>query len=146
MASAEITSNLKLITSGTIPTTSNLANGELAFGLVGGVAKLYGNVNGAITDFSNFLRTATIYTATLSSASWTGSSSPYSKSITISGILLTDQPDIDLDLSSVDYADVAAMRTNWAKVYRAVTSANAITFYASEVLSADINLQIKVVR
>lgn len=51
MASAEITSNLKLITSGTIPTTSNLANGELAFGLVGGVAKLYGNVNGAITDF-----------------------------------------------------------------------------------------------
>lgn len=53
MASAEITSNLKLITSGTIPTTSNLANGELAFGLVGGVAKLYGNVNGTIMDFSS---------------------------------------------------------------------------------------------
>lgn len=52
MASAEITSNLKLITSGTIPTTSNLANGELAFGLVGGVAKLYGNVNGTIMDFA----------------------------------------------------------------------------------------------
>lgn len=60
MASAEIVSNLKLITSGNVPTTSNLGNGELAFGLVGGVAKLYGNVNGTIVDFSNFLRTAPV--------------------------------------------------------------------------------------
>ena len=55
MASAEIVSNLKLITSGNVPTTSNLGNGELAFGLVDGVAKLYGNVNGTIVDFSNFV-------------------------------------------------------------------------------------------
>lgn len=60
MASAEIVSNLKLITSGNVPTTSNLGNGELAFGLVGGVAKLYGNVNGTIVDFSDFLRAAPV--------------------------------------------------------------------------------------
>lgn len=60
MASAEIVSNLKLITSGNVPTTSNLGNGELAFGLVGGVAKLYGNVNGTIVDVSDFLRTAPV--------------------------------------------------------------------------------------
>lgn len=60
MASTEIVSNLKLITSGNVPTTSNLGNGELAFGLVDGVAKLYGNVNGTIVDFSNFLRTAPV--------------------------------------------------------------------------------------
>ena len=60
MASTEIVSNLKLITSGTVPTTSNLGNGELAFGLVGEVAKLYGNVNGTIVDFSDFLRTAPV--------------------------------------------------------------------------------------
>lgn len=60
MASAEIVSNLKLITSGNVPTTSNLGNGELAFGLVDGVAKLYGNVNGTIVDFSNFLQTAPV--------------------------------------------------------------------------------------
>lgn len=52
MASAEIVSNLKLITSGNAPTTSNLGNGEFAFGKVGGVAKLYGNVNGVIIDFT----------------------------------------------------------------------------------------------
>lgn len=55
MATKELVSNLKLITSGNVPTTSNLGNGELAFGLVGGVAKLYGNVNGTIVDFSNFV-------------------------------------------------------------------------------------------
>lgn len=60
MASTEIVSNLKLITSGNVPTTSNLGNGELAFGLVDEVAKLYGNVNGTIVDFSNFLRTAPV--------------------------------------------------------------------------------------
>lgn len=60
MASTEIVSNLKLIISGNVPTTSNLGNGELAFGLVDGVAKLYGNVNGTIVDFSNFLRTAPV--------------------------------------------------------------------------------------
>lgn len=60
MASTEIVSNLKLITSGNVPTTSNLGNGELAFGLVGGVAKLYGNVNGTIVDFSNFVEALTL--------------------------------------------------------------------------------------
>lgn len=60
MATKELISNLKLITSGNMPTTANLANGELAFGLVGGVAKLYGNVNGTIVDFSDFLRTAPV--------------------------------------------------------------------------------------
>lgn len=60
MASAEIVSNLKLITSGNVPTTSNLGNGELAFGLVGGVAKLYGNVNGTIVDFFDFLKVAPV--------------------------------------------------------------------------------------
>lgn len=57
MASTEIVSNLKLITSGNVPTTSNLGNGELAFGLVDGVAKLYGNVNGTIVDFSDLSAT-----------------------------------------------------------------------------------------
>lgn len=60
MASKELVSNLKQITSGQVPTTSNLANGEMAFGLVGGVAKLYGNMNGTIVDFSNFLTSAPV--------------------------------------------------------------------------------------
>lgn len=52
MAALEIQSNLKCITSGNVPTTTELANSEFAFGVVGGDPKLYGNVNGTIVDFS----------------------------------------------------------------------------------------------
>ena len=85
-------------------------------------------------------------TATLPSASWTGSSAPYTKAVTVSGIYANDTPSIDLDLSAVAYANVEAMQTDWAKIYRAVPTADTITFYASEVPTADISLQIKVVR
>jgi hypothetical protein len=86
------------------------------------------------------------YTATLPSASWTGSSAPYSKAVTVTGILATDQPDIDIDLSSTAIANIATLQTEWSKVYRAVTSANAITFYATEKPNNSIPLKIKVVR
>lgn len=52
MAKLQIPSNVKCITSGQVPTTTNLKDGEFAFGKVGGVAKLYGNVNGVIIDFT----------------------------------------------------------------------------------------------
>lgn len=52
MAALEIQSNLKCITSGNVPTTTELANSEFAFGVVGGDPKLYGNVNGTIVDFT----------------------------------------------------------------------------------------------
>lgn len=52
MASKNLVSNLKVITSGSTPTTSELANGEFAFGLVGGVARLFGNVGDTIYEFS----------------------------------------------------------------------------------------------
>lgn len=52
MATLEIPSNVKCITSGQVPTTTKLKDGEFAFGKVGGVAKLYGNVNGVIIDFT----------------------------------------------------------------------------------------------
>lgn len=52
MATLDIPSNVKCITSGQVPTTEKLKDGEFAFGKVGGVAKLYGNVNGVIIDFT----------------------------------------------------------------------------------------------
>lgn len=52
MASKNLVSNLKVITSGNVPTTSQLANGQFAFGIVDGVARLFGNVSGTIYEFS----------------------------------------------------------------------------------------------
>ena len=86
------------------------------------------------------------FTATLPYASWTGASAPYTKAVTVTGILATDKPDIDLDLSSATYSDITTIQSSWANVYRGVTSADTITFYTSTVPTIDMPLQIKVVR
>jgi len=52
MPTIELNSNLKLITSGDIPTTQELAPGELAFGYVGPTPKMYGNADGTIVEFT----------------------------------------------------------------------------------------------
>ena len=52
MSTKEIISNVKHITSNSKPTTSNLANGEIAFGMVDGVAKIYGNTGGSVVDLN----------------------------------------------------------------------------------------------
>lgn len=96
-----------------------------------------------ISDIQTILGDASIiakFTATIPSASWTGSSAPYSKAVTVTGILSTDKPIIDLVLTGT-YATDLVMIENWAKIYRAVTSADTITFYATEVPSADIDIQ-----
>lgn len=97
-----------------------------------------------ILDMSHYA-TDTVYTATIPSASWTGSSAPFSKAVTVSGILSTDTPIIDI-VQTGTYATDQAMVTNWALIYRAVTSTDTITFYATAVPSADISIQVKVVR
>lgn len=82
------------------------------------------------------------YTATLGT-SWSGSG-PYSQSVGISGISADDSPVIDINMGSVAYANVSATQEAWGKIYRAVTSVNAITFYATEKTSVNIPLQVVV--
>ena len=49
---ANINSNVKLITSDTAPTTVNLPSGNMAFGTVGGTAKLFGNIGSQVVEFT----------------------------------------------------------------------------------------------
>lgn len=94
------------------------------------------NVEGAATH--------EVFTTTLNTT-WTGSSAPYSKAQTVSGILATDTPIIDVVMSGT-FATDEARQEAWGNVYRAVTSANTITFYATEKPTVSLPLQIKVVR
>lgn len=110
----------------------------------------YGNivatdVQNAIEELDDEKATYTVYTATIPSASWTGGSAPYSKAVTVTGLLSTDEPIVDLVLTGT-YATDVTMRDNWSKIYRGVTSSNTITFYADSVPSADISIQLVVVR
>jgi hypothetical protein len=85
-----------------------------------------------------------IFNVTLDT-SWSGSAAPYLKSITVTGILETDTPIIDVVMSGT-YATDKARQEAWAYIYRAVTANNSITFYASEKPSVNLPVQIKVVR
>jgi hypothetical protein len=87
------------------------------------------------------------FTTTIAAVDWTGASAPYSVAKTVTGILDTDRPIVDLDLSAVDYADVAAKQADYALIYRAAaTDDDEITFFATDEPTEELVIQIKVVR
>ena len=77
---------------------------------------------------------------------WAGSD-PFIATITVAGIKATDRPIVDLDLSSVAFADVEDVQADWALVYRVEASGDdEIKLYATEEPTKDFALTIKVVR
>ena len=76
---------------------------------------------------------------------WTGSVAPFTKVQTVTGILAADTPFIDVVMSGTYTTDVGITGA-WGGMYRAVTTTNTITFYASEKPTVSIPLQIRVVR
>ena len=86
------------------------------------------------------------FTTTISTGDWSGTD-PTTSVKTIAGILSTDKPLIDIDLSSVAFANVEGVQTEYAKLYRVAATANdEITFYALEAPTENLTIQIKVVR
>lgn len=97
------------------------------------------------TELAKKAVTAT-YTATIPAAGWTGSAAPYSiETIDVAGMLAADNPTVDIVQTGTWETD-EAMRENWGKITRIVTKANGISVYASEIPSAAIPIQLKVVR
>ena len=84
------------------------------------------------------------YTVTLDTT-WSGDAAPYTKEQTINGILAADAPLIDL-APSATFADAEKQADAWALIYRAVTAANKITFYAKAKPAVSIPLQIRCIR
>jgi len=86
----------------------------------------------------------TVYNVTLDT-SWSGSSAPFSKTVTVNGIQSSDTPIIDVVMSDTYSTD--EVRTEaWGYIYRAVTANGSITFYATEKPTVSLPIQIKVVR
>jgi hypothetical protein len=99
-----------------------------------------------LSDLENDIGAATheVFTTTLDTT-WSGSSAPFTKAQAVSGILATDTPIIDVVMSGT-FATDEARQEAWGYIYRAVTSANTITFYATEKPTVSLPIQIKVVR
>ena len=85
------------------------------------------------------------YTGTLDKDDWTGSSAPYSQTITVTGMASTDEPIADVTFSGV-YLDDISIASAWSKVYDLETSTNQVTFYADEIPSVNVTVRMKVVR
>lgn len=90
--------------------------------------------------------TSAIYTATIPATGWTGSEAPFKiDTITVGGILASDTPIVDIVQTGTEATD-SVMREDWPKITRITTKAGGITVYASEIPSAAIPIQLKVVR
>ena len=85
-----------------------------------------------------------VLTTTLNTT-WQGSQAPYTKTQTVSGLLATDTPIVDVVMSGTFATDQARIEA-WGYVYRITTANNAITLYATEKPTVSLPIQLKVVR
>lgn len=84
------------------------------------------------------------FTATLSASNWSGTS-PATQTVSVSGLLDSDDPIIDLTYSgnfSSDYDQFI----DWSKVYRITTSTDSITAFGVGDITSDISIKLLVVR
>ena len=104
-------------------------------------------VQAALTTLFNKSSEAvsTEYTAALAADGWTGEAAPYTQAVTISGVLANDSPIIDL-VPSETYADAVAQDEQWGQIYKAVATANTITFYAKEAPTVALTFKARCIR
>ena len=85
------------------------------------------------------------YAGTLTADGWAGEAAPFTQDVTISGVLATDSPIIDL-VPSDTYADAIVQDEQWGQIYKAVTSADTITFYAKEAPTVALTFKARCIR
>lgn len=90
--------------------------------------------------------TSATYTATLSSNSWSGSSAPYTQTVSVAGILSSDNPIVDAVLNN-DISVAKEQLEAWGCVSKIITNNGNITATCYEDKpTVSIPIQLKVVR
>lgn len=85
-------------------------------------------------------------TATLAAESWTGSAAPYTQTVSVTGILATDRPIVDVALTGTTGTDTAILEA-WGMVSRITTADGSITAVCYEDKpEVDIPIQMEVIR
>lgn len=144
----------KLTTSAVSSTTLNYLSGltgnvqtqlNSKIGASGGTVSGTLTISGALNVTGNATGISKEFTGTLYTTGWTGSAAPYTQAVTVNGMLSTDEPICDYRNSGI-YATDQAREEAWLNVYRGVTVANKITFYAHEKPTVAIPFMAKVIR
>lgn len=106
------------------------------------------NMNARIQEVENGKASTASYTATLNKQWWTPGP-PATQTVDVPGMLATDNPFVDVDVSeAASAADAQAMLEAWMLVGRVEAKAGSITAYCYDEIptSADMKLILKVVR
>lgn len=89
------------------------------------------------------------YSVNVPASSWTydDTANWYTKEITVSGIAATDNPDVDVDISSKTTSDdVEAALAVWGNIFRVVTMANKIEVYSAQEPETAITVTLRCIR
>jgi hypothetical protein len=120
----------------------NTSSGDVTLTRTGGLNPISFNIDGRYS-------TSVTYSGTIASAAtWTDQTGYFTTAITVNGILATDDPIVDLNLTSATVGNIADIQTEWGKIYRVVTTENTVTFYALEApaFPEDVVVSLQVVR
>jgi uncharacterized protein (DUF608 family) len=84
----------------------------------------------------------------LSADTWTDQTGFFTLAKTVSGVVASDNPIIDLNLSGATLENIEDIQAAWGTIYRAATSTDTITLYALEapVFPENTAINVKVVR
>lgn len=108
----------------------------------------YLKTNGSALSWDNAGGGAVDFTASVTTT-WTADSNAgwYYQDINVTGILATDTPLVDVDLSSATNSeDVEAILTDYCNIFRVTTSAGSIRVYSSQESTTAFTLRLKAVR
>lgn len=76
---------------------------------------------------------------------WSGSAAPYRQTISVSGMLASDNPIVDVTPDSA-YDTAVTQIEAWGNIHRITTAANSITVYANDKTEVAIPIQLKCIR
>lgn len=106
-----------------------------------------------LPDFDGGITTSDFFTVTVNGSNansdWTQASNnePWIATLTVNGILETDRPIVDIDLSNVAFGSIGDVQNGWRDVYRVEASDDdEMKLYALTEPEVSFDLLIKVVR
>ena len=103
------------------------------------------NLQNLSSSLSGKATTAT-YSATLSSSGWSASA-PYTQTVAVSGILVSDNPFADVDMSGATGSNGASITEAWGYIGRITANNGSITAYCyEEKPTVNLKVLLKVVR
>lgn len=89
---------------------------------------------------------STIYRTTVLNGAWLEGDGDYYQTLTVAGVLETDEPSFDIDLSSAKTVEEALKIVDANSIYRVITQNGSIQVRATDAADVDIPIKIRCIR